>query len=174
MAKLLLILIGLMITAPAMARVPAEVRSSAVAIKNSWRGITPLRSSVDDVARALGEGAEVTDGNVSGPYKVEGGEVTISFLTESIAKVYRAPRSMVGKVFTVYFRPDEPVTRAELNLSRAFKTCKESLAKSSYYLVSDAGLAYELRASDDRVETIIYQPTRAEIQRLWVNSECVF
>jgi hypothetical protein len=174
MAKLLLTLIGLMMITPAMARVPAEVKSSAGAIKNSWRGVTPLRSSVEDVARALGEGAEVTEGNVSGPYKVEGGEVTISFLTESIAKVYRAPRSMVGKVLTVYFRPDAPVTRAELSLSRAFRTCKESLARSSYYLVSDAGLAYELRTSDNRVETIIYQPTRAEIQRLWVNSECVF
>lgn len=159
---------------PAQARYAGEVKSNAGAIRNSWRGITPLRSSAADVAGALGEGAEVTEGNVSGPYKVEGGEVTISFLTPSIAKIYRAPRSMVGKVFTVYFKPDAKVAREELKLPRSFKTCKESLAKSHYYMVSDAGLAYEFRASDDRVETIIYQPTRAEIQRLWVNYECVF
>ncbi len=163
-----------MIIAPSAGRVPAEAKSSASSVKNSWRGITPLRSSVEDVAQAIGDGAEVTDGSVSGPYKVEGGEVTISFLTPSIAKIYRAPRSMVGKVFTVYFKPDAPVTRAELSLSRGFKTCKDTFSNSHYYLVSDAGLAYELRASDNRVETIIYQPTRAEIQRLWVNSDCVF
>ena len=36
------------------------------------------------------------------------------------------------------------------------------------------GLAYLFRRNNDEVETIIYQPSRAEVRRLAVNAECVF
>jgi hypothetical protein len=105
---------------------------------------------------------------------VEGGEVTFSFLTPSLAKMYRAPRAMFGKVFTIYFTPQERMARADLKLGASFKVCKEQMSPHYYYLVNDAGVAYRLRRSDDVVETIIYQPSRAEIRRLAVNTECVF
>ena len=41
-------------------------------------------------------------------------------------------------------------------------------------LVNDAGLAYQLRRAGDTLETIIYQPSRAEVRRLAVNTACVF
>jgi hypothetical protein len=142
--------------------------------KNSWRGITPLRSSVEDVARAIGAELESTDVMLSGPYKVEGGEVTFSYLTPSIAKIYRAPRSMVGKVFTIYFKPVEPMLRVDLSLGAGFKRCLEQNDRSIYYFVSDAGIAYRLLRDSDRVETVIYQPSRVEVRSLAVNTECVF
>ncbi|HJQ67634.1 MAG TPA: hypothetical protein VKA70_01575 [Blastocatellia bacterium] len=40
--------------------------------------------------------------------------------------------------------------------------------------MSDTGVAYQLRRASDNVETIIYQPSREEIRRLAVNTECVF
>jgi hypothetical protein len=100
--------------------------------------------------------------------------VTFSYLTPSLAKIYRAPASMVGKVFTIYFKPSQPMSRMDLNLGAGFKRCTEERDRSSYYFVSDAGMAYQFNRSNDALETIIYQPSRAEVRRLAVNTECVF
>jgi hypothetical protein len=161
-----------LITVPAQMARPGKAASPVVV--NSWRGIRPLRSSASDVARAVGAEAEQQDVSQSGPYKVEDGEVTFTYLTPSLAKIYRAPRSMVGKVFTIYFKPDRAVSRAEVKLAPGFKRCTEQQSKRYYYLVSDAGLAYQFRREDDLVEMIVYQPSRSEVQRLAVNTECVF
>jgi hypothetical protein len=144
------------------------------AMKNSWRGITPLQSSAADVTRVLGIESYPVDDISPGSIKVDGGEVTITYLTPGLAKIYRAPKSMVGKVFTIYFKPSQPVPRSEIKLSAGFKRCNEENEKFYYYFVSDAGLAYQLQRTSDSVETIIYQPSRAEISRLAVNTECVF
>ena len=154
--------------------VPPQMARSGPVAKNSWRGITPLRSSAEDVARAIGTEPESGDVMSSGPYKVEGGEVTFSYLTASLAKIYRAPRSMVGKVFTIYFKPGDSMTRGELTLTTGFKRCVEERDRIFYYFVSDAGVAYRLLRDGDRVETIIYQPSRVEVRSLAVNTECVF
>ena len=151
-----------------------ESRSGRAVVRNSWRGITPLRSSAADVARVLGDGVESGEGQVSGPFKVEGGEVTFSYLTAGLAKLYRAPRSMIGKVFTIYFKPNDAMTRDELKLAASFKRCTEARNKSYYYLVNDIGVAYQFRSDNDSVETIIYQPSRDETRRLAVMSECIF
>ena len=142
--------------------------------KNSWRGITPLHSSAEDVARAVGAEFDSADALLTGPYKVEGGEVTFSYLTASLAKIYRAPRSMIGKVFTIYFRPVEPMSRTDLPLGSGFKRCVEEQDRSVYYFVSDAGVAYRLLRDGDRVEIVIYQPSRVEVRSLAVVTECVF
>ena len=154
--------------------VPSHLAAPEAIAKNSWRGITPLRSSAEDVARAIGAELESTDEMLSGPYKVDGGEVTFSYLTPSIAKIYRAPRSMVGKVFTIYFKPGAPMSRDELALGPGFKRCVEQNDRSIYYFVSDAGMAYRILRDSDRVETVIYQPSRVEVRSLAVNTECVF
>lgn len=146
----------------------------AAAVRNTWRGITPLQSHASAAAQLVGTDADLSQMPVGGPYPVEGGEVTFSFLTASLAKMYRAPRTMVGKVFTIYFTPTERLTRADLKLGAGFKVCKEQQTTMYYYLVNDAGVAYRVRRGDDTVETVIYQPTRAEIRRLAVNTECVF
>lgn len=127
-----------------------------------------------EVAEVVGLNSDLTEANLSGPFKVEGGEVTFSFLTSSLAKMYHAPRSLVGKVFTIYFKPDEVITRADLRLAPGFKQCVEQQTRGYYYLVNDVGLAYLFRRNNDEVETIIYQPSRAEVRRLAVNAECVF
>lgn len=152
----------------------ADRSANATAVRNSWRGITPLRSGAEDVAEAVGIELESAEDAPAGPYKVEDGEVTFSYITPSLAKVYRAPRSMVGKVFTIYFKPASTPSRAEIKLPPAFKRCTEELGRSYYYFVSEAGLAYQFRRKDDGLEAIIYQPTRAEARRLAVNTECVF
>lgn len=154
--------------------VPSRMAASEPIAKNSWRGITPLRSSAEDVARAIGAELESADAMLSGPYKVDGGEVAFSYLTPSIAKIYRAPRSMVGKVFTIYFKPGEPMSRADLALGPGFKRCVEEQDRTVYYFVSDAGVAYRLLRDSDRVETVIYQPSRVEVRSLAVVTECVF
>jgi len=143
-------------------------------VKNSWHGITPLQSSTQDVERVIGVDVDLNDATVGGPFKVEDGEVTFSFLTPSLAKIYRAPRTLIGKVFTIYVKPNDPMTRAELKLGPGFRQCKEQQVKGYYYLVNDAGVAYRIRHDDDSVEAIIYQPSRAEVRRLAVNTECVF
>ena len=152
----------------------ARPSAAATVVNNTWRGITPLQSSAAAAAQVVGTDADLSQASVGGPYKVDGGEVTFSFLTPGLAKMYRAPRTMFGKVFTIYFTPHERIERAELKLGTGFKTCKEQQTTSYYYLVNDAGVAYRLRRSDDVVETIIYQPSRAEVRRLAVNTECVF
>jgi hypothetical protein len=152
----------------------ARPSGAATVVNNTWRGITPLQSSAAAAAQVVGTDADLSQALVGGPYKVDGGEVTFSFLTPSLAKMYRAPRALFGKVFTIYFTPQERIERAELKLGAGFKTCKEQQTTSYYYLVNDAGVAYRLRRSDDVVETIIYQPSRAEVRRLAVNTECVF
>lgn len=154
--------------------VPSGMNASEPAAKNSWRGITPLRSSAEDVARAIGAELESADALLSGPYKVDGGEVTFSYLTPSIAKIYRAPRTMVGKVFTIYFKPVGVMSRADLALGSGFKRCVEEHDRSVYYFVSDVGVAYRLLRDSDRVETVIYQPSRLEVRNLAVVTECVF
>ena len=154
--------------------VPSQMARSGPTARNSWRGITPLRSSAEDVARAIGTEPDAAEVMSSGPYKVEGGEVTFSYLTTSLAKIYRAPRSMVGKVFTIYFKPNDQVTRGGLTLAAGFRRCVEDRDHTFYYFVSDAGVAYRLLRDGDRVETIINQPSRVEVRSLAVNTECVF
>jgi len=148
--------------------------NSGPAVKNSWRGLTPLRSSAADVARLIGGEPDSSEAALSGPFKVEGGEVTFSYLTTSLAKIYRAPRSMIGKVFTIYFKPSDPMSRAELALTPNFKRCVEERDRTFYYFVSDTGVAYRFSRESDRMETIIYQPSRGEVRGLAVNTECVF
>lgn len=152
----------------------ARPNAATPAAKNTWRGITPLLSSADAAAQLVGTDTDLSGAPSGGPYRVDGGEVTFSFLTPSLAKMYRAPRTLVGKVFTIYFAPAERMLRADLKLGAGFKVCKEQQTTTYYYLVNDAGVAYRLRRSDDVVETIIYQPSRAEVRRLAVNTECVF
>jgi len=154
--------------------VSSQMASSGPVARNSWRGITPLRSSAEDVARTIGAEPDSADAMLSGPYKVEGGEVTFSYLTPSLAKIYRAPRSMVGKVFTIYFRPTSQMSRGDLTLTAGFKRCVEERERTFYYYVSDSGVAYRILRDSDRVETIIYQPSRVEVRSLAVNTECVF
>ncbi len=153
---------------------PLPAAKSASVLKNSWRGITPLRSSAADVARLIGGEPDSSEAALSGPFKVEGGEVTFSYLTTSLAKIYRAPRSMIGKVFTIYFKPSDPLSRAELALTPNFKRCVEERDRTFYYFVSDTGVAYRFSRDSDRMETIIYQPSRGEVRSLAVNTECVF
>ena len=161
------------------ARLKSPARSgkpsgAAVVVKNTWRGLTPLQSSAAEVAQLVGTDADLSQAPVGGPYKVDGGEVTFSFLTPSLAKMYRAPRHLAGKLFTIYFTPLGRIERADLKLGASFKVCKEQQTPGYYYLLNDAGVAYRMRRSDDTVEVVIYQPSRAEIQRLAVNTECVF
>lgn len=144
------------------------------AARNAWRGLTPLRSSSAQVAQMFGESEDAPESSLLGPYKVEDGEVTFTYLTPSLAKLYRAPAALTNKVFTIYFKPSSPLYRADLQLDRTFKKCAEDGIKGRYYLVSDAGVAYQIAERDERVETVIYQPSRLEVRRLAVNTECVF
>jgi hypothetical protein len=154
---------------------PANYSSpKPVAVKNSWQGLTPLRSTTADVARLFGEAADTPDSSLVGPYRVEDGEVTFSYLTPSLAKLYRAPASMANKVFTIYLKPAATLFRSELKFNRSFKVCEERDANGYYYLVSDTGIAYQIKRSTEQVETIIFQPSRVEVRRLSVNTECVF
>jgi hypothetical protein len=144
------------------------------AARNSWNGITPLKSSSEDVARVLGRDAGSGEADSAGPYPVEGGEVTFSYLTASLAKIYRAPGSMVGKVFTVYFKPASALSRDQVNLGAGFKRCVDEMDRRYYYFVSEEGLAYQVLKRSDQIEVVIYQPSKAEIRRLAVNTACVF
>jgi hypothetical protein len=154
---------------------PADNSSpKSVALKNSWQGLTPLRSTTADVARLFGEAADAPDTSLVGPYRVEDGEVTFSYLTPSLAKLYRAPASMANKVFTIYLKPAATLFRSELKFNRTFRQCEEQNANGYYYLVSDAGVAYQIKRSTEQVETIIFQPSRVEVRHLSVNTECVF
>lgn len=152
----------------------ASSLDSKVSAKNSWQGITPLRSSTIDVARMMGLESDAPEGSLVGPFKVEDGEVTFSFLTPSLAKIYRAPAALTNKVFTIYLKPAITMYRSDLKLDRSFKPCVEEGIKGIYYLVNDAGVAYQIKRSTETVETIIYQPSRAEVRRFAVNTECVF
>jgi hypothetical protein len=151
----------------------AAGNEKSVVVKNSWQGLTPLRSSTVDVAKMLGFDADAPAGSLIGPYRVEDGEVSFSYLTPSLAKLYRAPASLTNKVFAIYFKPATTLYRADLKLA-GFKECREDGIRGTYYLVNDAGLAYQFKSSNNLVERIIYQPSRAEVRRLAVNTECVF
>ena len=152
----------------------ASSRPGRAVTRNSWRGITPLHSSTADVARVLGLDGDPADHDLTRPFKVEGGEVTFSYLSPSLAEMFKAPKSMSGKVFTVYFKPIPSMARQELNLAPEFKRCVEDTEKTFYYFVSDAGVAYRFVRGNDMVDTVIYQPSRAEVRRLAVNTTCVF
>ena len=152
---------------------PAAGAGSA-SITNSWRGITPLRSSAADVARVVGADGDSEGALASGPFRVDDGEVTFSYLTPSLAKIYRAPASMVGKVFTIYFKPGQSMSKSDLKLGAGFRRCTEERDRHFYYMINDAGVAYQLNRDNDLVETVIYQPSRAEVRRLAVNTDCVF
>lgn len=167
-------LLALSIPMPIPMPIPMLRMTSGTAAKNSWRGITPLHSTGEDVARLIGAELDSSEAMLSGPFKVDGGEVTFSYVTTSLAKIYRAPRSMVGKVFTVYFKPGYPVARADVTLATTFKRCVEDRDRTFYYFVNEAGVAYRFLRDGDRLETIIYQPSRAEVRSLAVNTECVF
>ena len=149
------------------------IPEKSIAVKNSWQGITPLRSTTTDVARMLGFDANSPEGSLLGPFRVEDGEVSFSYLTPSLAKLYRAPASMTNKVFAIYVKPAATLYRSDLKLA-GFKECREDGIKGTYYMVNDAGLAYQFKSGANIVERIVYQPSRAEVRRLAVNTECVF
>jgi hypothetical protein len=168
----LLCLLTLMPSAPVTAKTADLLLPPSM--KNSWQGITPLRSSTADVARMMGLQSDSPEGTLVGPFKVEEGEVTFSYLTPSLAKIYRAPTTLTNKVFTIYLKPATTIFRSDLKLDRNFKPCAEEGIKGIYYLVNDAGIAYQIKRGAETVETIIYQPSRAEVRRFAVNTECVF
>jgi hypothetical protein len=109
----------------------------------------------------------------SGPFKVDGGDVTFSFLTDSLARIYHAPQTMVGKVFTIYFKPNVPMAQSEVKLV-GFKKCVDQSDRRYYYFVSEAGLGYQVSRKTDQIEMVIHQPSAAEIKRLRVSTACVF
>ncbi len=161
--------------APAKPSAPTDNASpKPVAVKNTWQGLTPLRSTTADVARLFGESVDAPDSSLVGPYKVEDGEVTFSYLTPSLAKMYRAPASLANKVFTIYLKPAGALFRSDLKFNRTFKVCQEQDVTGYYYLLSDTGVAYQIKRGTEQVETIIFQPSRLEVRKLSVNTECVF
>lgn len=144
-------------------------------VKNSWHGLTPLRSTGADVTRLVGASLTNEDPYPPGPFKVEGGEATFSYLTPSLAELYRAPASMVGKIFTISFKLAPPLRTADPEAMRGFKRCSEDLDKRYfYYLSPDRSFAYQVRASTNEIEYEIYQPRHSEIEKLRVNTTCVF
>lgn len=163
---------GYLRTRPSTSSAPRTRTSSPS--KNSWRSITPLQSTAEDVARELGLEENASEGLLDGPFKVEEGEVSFSYLTPSLVKLYRAPSSMTGKVFTIYFKPSGSQSLEDLNLSREYKKCAEQMDKYTYYFVSEAGIAYQLQRGSNRLEMIVYQPSRAQVRRLAVNTGCIF
>lgn len=172
--KQLFLSFGIAAIALLMVLVASQSANSNTVAKNSWRGITPLHSSSEDVAHAIGAELESPDSMLTGPYKVADGEVTFSYLTPSLAKIYHAPRTLVGKVFTIYFKPRDMMTKSDLTLGTGFKQCLEQNDRSVYYFVNDAGVAYRFLRNTDRVETVIYQPSKVEVRSLSVMAECVF
>lgn len=149
--------------------------SAATSSRSSWRGIVPLQSTSADVARVLSvpENARVPESD--GPFRVDGGEVTFYYLTSDQAKLYHAPASMVGRVFSIYFKRNPPLALVDSLPSKGFKRCHEDTDKRYYYQVSlDGGLAYQVRRGTGEIEYEIYQPVRAEIQKLRLNAACVF
>jgi hypothetical protein len=149
--------------------------AAAIAARNSWRGIIPLQSTAADVARVLSIAAESHVAESDGPFKVDGGEVTFYYLTADQARLYRAPASMVGKVFSIYFKRNPPLERVNSLPTKGFKRCLDDMDKRYYYHVSvDGGLAYQVRRGTDEIEYEIYQPVRADIQKFRINTTCVF
>jgi hypothetical protein len=143
--------------------------------KNSWRGIVPLQSTSADVARLLSIAPDSSVPESAGPFRVDGGEVTFYYLTADQARLYHAPSAMIGKVFSIYFKRNPPLERAGSLPVRAFKRCLDDMDKRYYYEVSlDGGLAYQVRRGTDEIEYEIYQPVRADIQKLRLNAACVF
>jgi len=143
--------------------------------RNAWRGIVPLQSTAADVARLLSISAESHVAESDGPFKVDGGEVTFYYMTADHAKLYHAPTAMVGRVFSIYFKPNPPLARVETIPARGFKRCLDDMDKRYYYEVSlDGGLAYQIRRNTDEIEFEIYQPFHADIQKLKLNTACVF
>jgi hypothetical protein len=161
-----------------MATVGRGGRDSAAAPaagKNSWRGIVPLQSTAADVARILSVTADSHVAESDGPFKVDGGEVTFYYMTADHARLYHAPFYMVGKVFSIYFKRNPPLERINSLPVRGFKRCLDDMDKRYYYHMSlDGGLAYQVRRSTDEIEYEIYQPVRADIQKLRLNTACVF
>jgi hypothetical protein len=149
--------------------------SASSEVKNSWRGLTPLKSTGADVTQLLGSSLTKQDPYPLGPFKVEGGEATFSYVTPTLAELYHAPASMVGKVFTVYFKLDPPLRIADPDSMRGFKRCAEEMDKRYYYYISpDRSFAYQVSAGTNEVEDEIYQPRHAEIEKLRVSTTCVF
>jgi len=143
--------------------------------RNAWRGIIPLQSTAADVARLLSIPAAASVAESEGPFKVDGGEVTFYYVTADQARLYHAPPSMVGRVFSIYFKRNPPLERVESLPAKAFKRCFDDMDKRYYYQVSiDGGLAYQVRRNTDEIEFEIYQPVRAEIQKLKLGTSCVF
>jgi hypothetical protein len=126
-----------------------------------------------DVAQLLRIEVEDLNLDAANTFEVEGGEVSVSFISAKQARLYSAPRSLVGKILAIYFKPAQPVFLADLKLPRSFRKCVEQLSRMHYYYVGD-GLAYQFRSGGEQVEWIIYQPMRAEIRRLNVSTDCVF
>lgn len=149
--------------------------SAATARENSWHGITPLLSSSVDVASTLSVTPAEPEAESSGPYRIDDGEVTFSYVTPNQAKIYHAPQSMVGKVFTIYFRPNPPLKPADSIDVRRFRKCVDRLDPRYYYLVShDRGLAYQIKKATSEIEVVIYQPVEEQILKLKVDTTCVF
>jgi hypothetical protein len=156
-------------------RVSGGSAAAAPAGRNSWRGIVPLQSTAADVARVLSIAAGQVVAESDGPFKVDGGEVTFYYLTADQARLYRAPSTMVGRVFSIYFKRNPPLERVDSLPAKGFKRCLDDMDKRYYYQVSlDGGLAYQVRRGTDEIEYEIYQPVRADIQKLKLNTACVF
>lgn len=107
---------------------------------NSWRGITPLRSTCEDVKKILQvDTCSLPKAN----YTVPGFRVTIEFGNDDCGKSPRSWRVPKGTVLALIVSPEQTMTVSQLGLSRFKKREGEEIVGLEQYDNDEEGISVE-------------------------------
>ena len=108
----------------------------------SWNGIEPLKTRRDDVVKILGQPiSESTDGVLR--FKVSGGSVQVSFVSEKFVAAKRLRPELAGTVLEIVLQHEHSSDTAEsLNLLKNRDFIRDDVRNISFFRNPKEGLVY--------------------------------
>lgn len=130
---------------------------------NIWRGITPLKSTREDVEKILGKPEASSVGKHAAGYRIAEGSVSIVYST-GLCSVNSLHGWDVAEltVISIYYKPDYSHSQKLANLRLDPKKFEKRADPGSINLVDYTnavyGLGYTIDSTDDSVWSISYFP----------------
>ena len=138
---------------------------SQISMAADWNGITPLKTSREEVEKILGTPLESQQGdNGILRFNVMGGVVTVAFVDEKFAASNKLPKEVVGKVRQIVLQHENSSTTPEdLKLEGNSDFAKEENGKVAIYKNEKDGVIYTF--IDGTLKTTYYVAAASKMSK---------
>lgn len=129
----------------------------------SWNGITPLRTSREEVEKILGAPVSSQDGILQ--FKVMGGIVTVAFIDEKFVTINKLPKETLGKVRQIVLQHENSNATPEdmkLEAPKSNFIKEQQGTKVTIYRNEKDGVTYTF--IDGTLKTTYYVATASQLK----------